>query len=273
MAMRCYYCGFENADRTSFCNSCGKEIGSPTATPRLPDPRHCVSCGRSIQSDANVCPYCGHDYRTQWMRPQVVEPISTGMKILFYILSLIVPLVGFIIGIIYYSKQDPESRHVGKICIVLAVVGILATVGLAAILYVMVLSYDGVDGNTPVAVLSRNTVTNGVKFTFVAVSSSVSWQDVRIILSDGLEPVSWSPHTSDLDSGSSSQSQLPAEFLGAMTVTCAVSDIAGNGLVNGGDYFTLTTSGLPMFSSSTTYTVTILHAPTGSSMTSSSFTG
>ena len=195
------------------------------------------------------------------------------MKILFYILSLIFPLAGFIIGIIYYAKQDPESKHVGKICIVLAVVGILASVGLAAILYVMVLGFGGVDGNIPVAALSRNTVTNGVKFTFVSVSSSVSWQDVRIILFDGLESVSWSPHASDLDSGSSSQSQLSAESLGTMTVTCAVYDIAGNGLVNGGDYFTLTTSGLPTFSSATTYTVTILYAPAGASMTSASFTG
>jgi FlaG/FlaF family flagellin (archaellin) len=196
------------------------------------------------------------------------------MKILFYILSLVFPLAGFIIGVVYYSKGDPESKHVGKICIILAVVGILATVGLAAILYVMVLGFGPDDGmQTPAAALSRNTVTNGVKFTFVSVSSSVSWQDVRIILSDGLESVSWSPHAYDLDSGSSSQSLLPAEPLGAMTVTCAVSDIAGNGLVNGGDYFTLTTSGSPMFSSSTTYTVTILHAPTGSSMTSSSFAG
>ena len=25
--------------------------------------RQCVSCGRSIAFDANVCQYCGHDYR------------------------------------------------------------------------------------------------------------------------------------------------------------------------------------------------------------------
>jgi len=120
------------------------------------------------------------------MRPQEIEPISTGMRILFYILSLIIPLVGFIIGIVYYSKQDPESKHVGKMCIILAVVGILVTVGLAAVLYVMVLGFGGIDGNTSVAILSRNTVTNGVKFTLVSVSSSTSWDDVTIVLSDGL---------------------------------------------------------------------------------------
>lgn len=25
--------------------------------------RNCVSCGRPISWDANVCPYCGHDFR------------------------------------------------------------------------------------------------------------------------------------------------------------------------------------------------------------------
>jgi hypothetical protein len=207
------------------------------------------------------------------MRPQAVEQISNGMKILFYILSLVFPLAGFIIGIIYYSKQDPESKHIGKICIVLAVVGTFTTVGLSVLLYVMVLGFGGSDGNTPVATISRSTVTNGMKFTFVAVSSSTSWEDVRVILTDGLESVSWSPHAYDLDYGSSSQVQLPSESLGAMVVTCTVSDVAGNGLVNGSDYFTLTTSGPPTFSPATTYTVTIVYEPTGSYMTSTSFTG
>lgn len=25
--------------------------------------RNCVGCGRAIAWDANVCPYCGHDFR------------------------------------------------------------------------------------------------------------------------------------------------------------------------------------------------------------------
>jgi FlaG/FlaF family flagellin (archaellin) len=197
------------------------------------------------------------------------------MKILFYILSLMIPLVGFIIGIIYYSKEDPESKHVGKMCIILAVVGILATVGLVAVLYMMVLGFGGDDGmQIPAAALSRNTVTNGVKFTFVSVSSSsLYWADVTIILTDGLDFVSWSPYATDLDSGFDSELLFPAESMYTINVTCAIHDLAGNGLVNGGDYFTLTTNGGPTFSSGTEYTVTLVYDPTGSSMTSSSFTG
>jgi hypothetical protein len=195
------------------------------------------------------------------------------MKILFYILSLVFPLAGFIIGIIYYSKQDPESKHVGKICIVLAVVGIFASVGLAAILYVMVLGFDGVDGNTPVAALARNTITNGVKFTIVSITrTDMPWDDVRIQLSDGTNIAEWSP-TKAFQSSTVGHNYSTSAALTGLTVCLWIYDVSGNGYVSGTDYFTLTTSGGPTFSSATTYTVTIVYAPTGSSMTSASFTG
>jgi len=90
--------------------------------------RSCVGCGRAIAWDANVCPYCGHDFRMQ-MAPQMAQPqISEGMKILFYILSFLIFIVGIIIGVIYYSKPDPESKNVGKMCIILAIVGVLVWV-------------------------------------------------------------------------------------------------------------------------------------------------
>lgn len=88
-----------------------------------PATRNCVSCGRSISWDANVCPYCGHDYRMAMMGPaQTQARISDGMKILLYIVSFIIPLVGLIVGIIYYTKPEPEYKEVGKICLIIALV-------------------------------------------------------------------------------------------------------------------------------------------------------
>lgn len=96
--------------------------------------RNCVGCGRAISWDANVCPYCGHDFRVQ-MAGTPQPQISEGMKILFYILSFLFFIVGIIIGVIYYTKPDPESKHVGKMCIILAVIGVVIGVvcGLAII--------------------------------------------------------------------------------------------------------------------------------------------
>jgi membrane protein YdbS with pleckstrin-like domain len=74
------------------------------------------------------------------MAPQMAQPqISDGMKILFYILSFLIFIVGIIIGVIYYTKPDPESKHVGKMCIILAVVG--ALVGVLCVLAAAGLSW------------------------------------------------------------------------------------------------------------------------------------
>ncbi len=56
--------------------------------------RNCVSCGRSISWDANVCPYCGHDYRVAMMPPQKKE---SAMPLIGGILVLLVGL-GYLIG-------------------------------------------------------------------------------------------------------------------------------------------------------------------------------
>ena len=115
--------------------------------------RSCVKCGRAIAWDVNVCPYCGHDFRPQMagqpqqqpmygqpqpmygqpQQPMYGQPMygppqaamSGGMKILLYLLSFIIPIIGFIIGFIYYGK--PETKEVGKMCVILAVLNIVLT--------------------------------------------------------------------------------------------------------------------------------------------------
>jgi len=101
--------------------------------------RACVKCGRAIAWDVNVCPYCGHDYRPQmagqqpmYGQPMYGQPVphqeamSGGMKILLYLLSFFVPIIGFIVGFIYYGK--PETKEVGKMCVILAVLNIVLIV-------------------------------------------------------------------------------------------------------------------------------------------------
>jgi len=57
----CPHCAAENPDGAKFCNNCAKEIISISLTKT--GSRNCVSCGRSIDWMAIICPYCGHDYR------------------------------------------------------------------------------------------------------------------------------------------------------------------------------------------------------------------
>jgi len=90
--------------------------------------RYCTSCGIPLGS------YSG-DYAG------ASTEISGGMKILLYILSLLFPIAGFVIGAIYYMNPDEEFKHVGKICLLLGVLSIFLTFCCAVMLYVMVLGF------------------------------------------------------------------------------------------------------------------------------------
>ena len=53
------------------------------------------------------------------------ETISSGVKVLFYLLSFFIWPIGIIIGAIYYTKPEPELREVGKMCLILAALAIV----------------------------------------------------------------------------------------------------------------------------------------------------
>jgi hypothetical protein len=63
-----------------------------TSAPGTAAARNCVSCGRSISWDANVCPYCGHDYRMAMAGPAAQKKESV-MPVIGGILVLIVGLI------------------------------------------------------------------------------------------------------------------------------------------------------------------------------------
>jgi len=51
-----------------FCGLCGSDVShlkAPEDQKGEARVRHCVECGRSIDWGANLCPYCGNDYRSE----------------------------------------------------------------------------------------------------------------------------------------------------------------------------------------------------------------
>ncbi len=58
--------------------------------------RKCVSCGREIPMDANVCQYCGHDYRVQ--AGPAVPKEKSALSLIGGILILIAGLMGLVMG-------------------------------------------------------------------------------------------------------------------------------------------------------------------------------
>jgi predicted nucleic acid-binding Zn ribbon protein len=97
--------------------------------------RNCVSCGRSIAWDANVCPYCGHDFRGV-MQPQPAQKKETAMPLIGGILILIGGVIELIIGAILAvggtALIDITFGGSGLLVacgIIIAIVGIVAIMG------------------------------------------------------------------------------------------------------------------------------------------------
>lgn len=111
-------------------------------TPDQPSSRMCVQCGKTLANDANVCPYCGHDYRVQAGPPakkKTAMPIIGGILILIGgVLALIagVGLVASVGALDALTIVDVEGMDIledivtvcGVIFIILGLIGLLGGV-------------------------------------------------------------------------------------------------------------------------------------------------
>jgi len=199
--------------------------------------------------------------------PREEETLSGGERALFYILSLLIPIAGIIIGAIYITKTSPHLKRVGKICLALALVAFMLSYAMAAVLYAMVLDFgdDGGSLRTPVAVYSRVGITGGYDIIVVSITETdVPWGDVTVRLSTGAAFASWHPTTSALVDGGQTSYVVGEMTLDLLTVRCEVFDMSGNGYVSGMDHFRLTTTATsPPFSPSDTYNAVLIYEPTG----------
>jgi hypothetical protein len=127
----------------------------------------------------------------------------------------------------------------------------------------------------PISSITKSSITNGVKFTFGPINMDTPWSDVTILLQDHFgNTASWSPLTTDLDGGMTVRKSFAVVALGSIpSVWCNITDLAGNGYWNQGDFVTFTTGSTSTFSPAVTYTVTIMHDPSASEICHASFNG
>ncbi len=58
--------------------------------------------------------------------PQYYGPRYGGcLKFFLYLVSFSVPIAGIIIGIIFISRGDPESRSLGRTCLILGIISVV----------------------------------------------------------------------------------------------------------------------------------------------------
>ena len=99
--------------------------------------RNCVSCGRSIAWDANVCPYCGHDFRAVMagapqQKQETVMPVLGGVFILLpslaYLLLGAVVAAGSTIALPFSLGGSAIGVVCGVILLILGVVGLMGAI-------------------------------------------------------------------------------------------------------------------------------------------------
>lgn len=103
--------------------------------------RNCTSCGRAIAWDANVCQYCGKDYRAEAAKPPHEK---TALSLVGGILILVAGIIGLAMGGILLAINVDQLADYGldvagvsgiiedilTVCgIILVVLGLIAALG------------------------------------------------------------------------------------------------------------------------------------------------
>ena len=57
----------------------------------------------------------------QYPPPQYGPRYGGCLKLVLYLISFLVPFVGIVIGIIFMSRGDPESKSVGRVCMIISI--------------------------------------------------------------------------------------------------------------------------------------------------------
>lgn len=147
----------------------------------------------------------------------------------------------------------------------------------AAVVYYIIMTHRGVlrftDGLTPYARATVERTAEGIECTMVRVFDDVEWTNLSIMFSDGVVLAFWNPNSGDLGNGPSSVAVLGGRTLGALQVQCQVTDIAGNGVVNEGDYITISAWASMELSPSTNYTIALIYERSSAQMWTGTISG
>ena len=81
--------------------------GSSTGVPM--SGRYCVQCGREIPWEANVCMYCGHDYRASTLEAQT--PRRTSLPIFGGVAILIAGVLAIIMALAFMTMTVNDIQN------------------------------------------------------------------------------------------------------------------------------------------------------------------
>ena len=106
---------------------------------RLPDIIKCEKCDGPNSFSNKVCDFCGHKldkakyytdeyYEMSEENDEPEEESDVGERYTFhYVISFLIPFVGFIVGAVMLANDDAEKRSCGKVCIILSIVSFVVS--------------------------------------------------------------------------------------------------------------------------------------------------
>ncbi|MDP4181122.1 MAG: zinc-ribbon domain-containing protein [Bacillota bacterium] len=129
---RCPKCNEDNSDNAIECSSCGyllnnaekQNLGDkmnvdtfcPKCNERIkPGSRNCSNCGSFIAKTLIPKHLTGYENSVKWNK------IGGGTKIIFYIITIIIPIVGIIIGVMSKISKSEERRDFGNSLFILGI--------------------------------------------------------------------------------------------------------------------------------------------------------
>ena len=126
--MKKYICpNCESHNAKPYCNDCDCSIPNSSFIEEeetiIQQKIICSACGRAVEGKRTNCPHCGElllkgtSYKTSFSNGSSSHSHASGSYIVHYIISVLIPLAGFIMGAIYLTKKD--ESHVGVTCIIL----------------------------------------------------------------------------------------------------------------------------------------------------------
>jgi len=115
------------AGKRLLCDSCEHDAIARGHEGRDSDQTECVSCGKLMDHKVyfTMCPHCGFNYRIEISPVKHSNGLSRREEIMSYVISVLVPLSGFVIGATYITEPDLPSRRAARGCVALGVINLM----------------------------------------------------------------------------------------------------------------------------------------------------
>ena len=101
---------------------------------RLPETINCEKCDGPNPFSNKVCDFCNHKlekakyYTDEYYEWQEENEEPEDSYTFHYVISFIIPLIGFIVGAVMLANDDAEKRSCGKACIIIGIVSTVVSV-------------------------------------------------------------------------------------------------------------------------------------------------